>query len=235
MNKSFKSRTIKDWMIELILYAIAIVLIPVGVVITINSHTGAGGYDAFTFAVASKLHMQPSIGIYIVSAVLLVLAAFIRKSYPRIETFVTAFFLGISTDLAKLVLAPLQADNLWSGIALVTVGVLIIAVGVACYVISIFPTNPVDDFVVALSERGIRFGLAKVSTDLVLIVLALVLGGEIGVGTIICMFLLGPVADKIQQVIRKMLGRTENKAITKEVEKDDKENKASDDSRHQSA
>ena len=75
------------------------------------------------------------------------------------------------------------------------------AFAVACYIISVFPTNPTDDLVVALHERGIRLGTAKVSLDAVCVILAVLLGGEIGIGTIVCTFGLGPVIDMFHRRI----------------------------------
>ena len=79
---------------------------------------------------------------------------------------------------------------------------MVVAFAVACYIISVFPTNPTDDLVVALHERGIRLGTAKVSLDAVCVILAVLLGGEIGIGTIVCTFGLGPVIDMFHRRIR---------------------------------
>lgn len=39
---------------QIIQYLTGIVLTPMGVVLTINSHAGAGGYDALNFAIADR-------------------------------------------------------------------------------------------------------------------------------------------------------------------------------------
>ena len=45
----------------------------------------------------------------------------------------------------------------------------------------------------ALGERGMRLGMAKILFDVICVVLAFLLGGEIGVGTIIITLFLGPL------------------------------------------
>mgnify|MGYP000134521836 CR=1 FL=1 len=70
-----------------------------------------------------------------------------------------------------------------------------------CYIISVFPTNPSDDLVVDLYERGMNLGPAKVFLDAVCVVLAFFCG-EIGIGTIVCTFGLDPVIDMFHGRIR---------------------------------
>ena len=128
------------------------------------------------------------------------LAAFIRKGYPRLETVISSFFLGIFTDMWKTVLAPIQGTGLAAILLIMAAGV-VVAFAVACYIISVFPTNPSDDLVVDLYERGMNLGPAKVFLDAVCVVLAFFCG-EIGIGTIVCTFGLDPVIDMFHGRIR---------------------------------
>ncbi|MCB7087658.1 hypothetical protein LI019_01815 [Enterocloster bolteae] len=59
--------------------------------------------------------------------------------------------------------------------------------------------------VVALHEKGMRLGTAKISLDAVCVVLAVLLGGEIGIGTIVCTFGLGPVTGLFHGGIRRKI------------------------------
>ena len=47
-----------EWACNLALYAIGVGIMPMGVVLTINAHLGAGGYDALNFALAERLRYQ---------------------------------------------------------------------------------------------------------------------------------------------------------------------------------
>ena len=198
--RKWKSMTPGAWACNLALYGIGVGIMPMGVVLTINAHLGAGGYDALNFALAERLRINTSLGIYATAVLVVILTAFIRKGYPRLETFISSFFLGIFTDMWKTVLAPIQGTGLAAILLIMAAGV-VVAFAVACYIISVFPTNPTDDLVVALHERGIRLGTAKVSLDAVCVILAVLLGGEIGIGTIVCTFGLGPVIDMFHRRI----------------------------------
>lgn len=185
----------RDWGINLLLYVIALVFMPLGVVLTVNSHLGAGGYDALNFALAAKLGIQTSYAIYMTAFLAVVLAAVIRRKMLRLTTFVSSFFLGIFTDVWNKVLAGVEGKSWLDSGVLFLLGLIVIAFAVAAYILCIFPSNPTDDLVAAMKEKGVRIGIAKVGLDVFCVVIAFLLGGEIGVGTVVCTFGLGPIID----------------------------------------
>lgn len=176
---------------------------PAGVVLTINAHLGAGGYDALNFVLAERLHIKTSYAIYGTAFLILLISAAIRKSYPRIETFISSFFMGAFTDFWKQLLRGIEGNSLFLSLILMLLGILIVAFAAASYMISIFPTNPSDDLVVALNERGCKIGAAKISFDIICVILAFALGGEIGGGTILITLCLGPVVDVFHGMIQR--------------------------------
>lgn len=209
MFEKIKNRnmTKKDWAVNLVLYIIGVFLMPFGVVLTINSHVGAGGYDALNFAIGDRLGISTSLAIYLTAIIAVILTAVIRRGFPRITTFISSFFLGLSTDFWKKMLGGIEGTGGMYSVVIFLVGLIFIAFAVASYVLSVFPTNPTDDLVVAVTEKGVRIGIAKIGFDAVCVVLAFIMGGEIGFGTIVCTFALGPVVDLFYGILKKITVR----------------------------
>lgn len=133
-----------------------------GVVLTINSHLGAGGYDTLNFALGEKMGINTSLAIYMTAFLAVILAAVIRKKMLRITTFISSFFLGLFTDMWKAILRDVEGNNTMESVVILLIGVLVIAFAVAAYILCIFPSNPTDDLVAAMHEKGIRLGIAKI-------------------------------------------------------------------------
>ena len=207
LKNYFKKLSLRDWTVNVILYLIGIAIMPLGVVLTVNSHLGAGGYDALNFALGDVLGINTSYAIYMTAFIAVILAAVIRRKMLRLTTFVSSFFLGIFTDLWKIVLADVEGKGWFDSAVLFVLGMVIIAFAVAAYVLCVFPSNPTDDLVTAMKERGVRIGVAKIGLDVVCVVLAFVMGGEIGVGTIVCTLGLGPVVDVFYGLLKKLTDR----------------------------
>lgn len=197
----------RDWAVNALLYLIGIGLMPLGVVLTVNSHMGAGGYDALNFALGEKLGINTSLAIYMTAFLAVVLAAVIRRKMLRLTTFISSFFLGLFTDFWKGILAGVEGNGVVDSTILFLAGMVIIALAVAAYILCIFPSNPTDDLVAAMKEKGIRIGVAKIGLDIVCVVLAILLGGEIGVGTVVCTLGLGPVVDLFYGWLQKMTAK----------------------------
>jgi len=193
--EKLKSLPKNELAIHLLLYIIGVFIMPLGVVFTINAHVGAGGYDALNFALGDKLGINTSFAIYITAFIAVLIAAIIRKSYPNLLTFITSFFMGLATDFWKFILKGMQADTFITGLLFTAIGMIIVAFAVSAYVISYFPSNPTDDLMVALSEKKIRLSVAKICMDIICVLIAFALGGEIGIGTIIVTFGLGLIVE----------------------------------------
>ena len=194
----------EDHVVNLLLYLVGVSLLPLGAVLTVNAHLGAGGIDALNFVLADRLGVNTSVAVLSTSLVSLVLAAFIRRSYPRIQTFLTSLLIGLFTDFWRALLSGVQGTELLEQLALLAVGLVVTAFGVAVYMISPLPSGPNDDLVLAMREAGVSIWASKVGFDAVCVVLALALGGEIWLGTIICTFGLGPVIDFFVRRVEKL-------------------------------
>lgn len=69
-----------------------------------------------------------------------------------------------------------------------------IAFGVALMISSRMPLNPTDVPVIVMTEHfGLKIGTAKLLFDATMLILAFLLAGPIGIGTIVITFSLGPV------------------------------------------
>lgn len=203
--ENWKNLSAADRVKHVILYLIGVGFMPLGVVLTVNAHLGAGGYDALNFALADFFGINPSLAIFSTAFCVLLITAAIRRGFPNVLTFVSSFFLGLFTDFWEWALGRVEAHSIVSGVVLMVLGLAVIGFAVACYVISIFPTNPTDDLIVALHEKGWNLGLSKILLDTICAAIAFLLGGEIGLGTVLVTFGLGPVIDLNHKLVMKLM------------------------------
>lgn len=174
---------------------------PAGAVLTIKAGLGAGGCDALYFALSDTFHIPVSFSIWSFAILVVAVTALIRRQFPRVTTFLTAVISGSATEFWKWIFQDVHSNQLISQMLIFAIGLLIISICVASYITCVFPANPTDDLIVALQEKGVRVRLSKVCLDIVCMIIAFVMGGEIGVGTIVCTFGLGLLVDFFQRVL----------------------------------
>ncbi|OOM77236.1 hypothetical protein CLPUN_23530 [Clostridium puniceum] len=136
-----------------------------------------------------------------VSLIVVILAAFVRKGLPRVITLVTSVIMAISTSMWVEVIKDLNAENLLSKIIIFIVGMFLMCVGLAIYLIPKLPATSADDFMVALIEKDFSIRKAKLSIDITCIVIAFILKVPIGIGTIMLTLAIGSAVDFVYDII----------------------------------
>ena len=129
--------------------------------------------------------------------IVLVLLAMARD-YVRVGTVLCMALGGPIIDLWTVPLAPLFPKELplpWRLLALVA-GCVILAFGMTIVIRSEAGTGPNDLVAVVLSDKsGMPFGPVRVGVDLCFALIGFLLGGVVGLGTLVCAGLVGPCAQ----------------------------------------
>lgn len=173
-----------------------------GVSLTVKSEVGAGAYDSINFGLAKLLNINVSIAIWLTSFIVVVIASIIRRKFLKLTTFATAIIVGISTDMWVMMIRNIVFNTIFEKVFTFSIGICLISIGIAIYIIPKLPVNPTDDLMVALTEeKGIGLMKAKLTIDTICIIVAFALKGPIGVGTIIATILIGPLIQIINKLI----------------------------------
>ena len=110
-------------------------------------------------------------------------------------------------------LSPLfqNLDSLVVRVVVNGLGCVILAFGMTIVIKSDAGTGPNDLVAVVLSDKLHRaFSVVRVIVDIAFVMVGFLLGGAIGIGTLICAFLVGPVAGRFLPVSEKLVARILN-------------------------
>lgn len=191
-----------------IIFFIGISILTLGVSLTVKSDIGAGSYDSINFALSNKLNLSVGVTISLTSLFIVFLAAIVRKSKIKLTTFITSIIIGIFTDFWVDIISYISINEVFMKIVVFLIGSILVCLGLAIYVSSNLPATPVDDFMLALTEKkGLSLGVSKLSIDVVCIIFAVLLDGPIGIGTIILTLLVGPCAQIFNSIINNFYNR----------------------------
>ena len=140
-------------------------------------------------------HIPVTLGQMVVIASLVVLLLWIPlREKPGIGTVANAFLVGISADVTLALLD--RPDHLAARVALMLAGVFFNGVATALYIGSQFGRGPRDGLMTGLVRRtGHRLAPVRTGIEITVVVLGVVLGGALGVGTLLYAFALGPLTQ----------------------------------------
>jgi len=164
----------------------------VGIALILQAELGAAPWDMLHKGISAKTGL--SVGLVIEGIGFLLLLLWIPL-HQRIGvgTILNALEIGIVVDLVSPHLPDI--DRLVPRIAMMLVGVMIIALGSGFYIGAGLGTGPRDGIMVGLSERGISVRLARTVVEFTVGVAGFALGVRPGIGTLIFMFGIGPLVQ----------------------------------------
>ena len=134
----------------------------------------------------------------LVSLLILLVLLAVQRDCVGIGTVLCMALGGPIIDLFTLLLAPVIHGGLplLARLPLLVAGCVILAFGMTIVISSEAGTGPNDLVAVVLSAKLKKpFGVVRVLVDLGFTLIGFLLGGVVGLGTVICAFVVGPAAQ----------------------------------------
>ncbi len=159
----------------------------------IRSTLGLDPWDVFHDGVVGRTGLSFGTVVILVSVVVLLLWIPLRQ-WPGLGTLCNAVVIGVVTDLSLAVL--IQPDSLAVRMPLLVGGVLLNGLATALYIGSQFGAGPRDGLMTGLVRRtGRSIRLVRTVLELSVLAMGWLLGGLVGIGTVLYALAIGPLVQ----------------------------------------
>lgn len=165
----------------------------------IRSGLGATPWDVLHQGLSLQTGLSIGTWSVIVGALLMLLWIPLRQR-AGIGTLSNVIVIGVSVDVS-LWLLPSTDLMLWRVLLLVS-GVLVCAVATGCYIGVGLGPGPRDGLMTGLASRGLSVRTARTLIELTVALSGFLLGGTVGVGTVVFMVTIGPLAQVFLPMMR---------------------------------
>jgi uncharacterized membrane protein YczE len=184
---------------------LGLVLFAVGLWLGLVAELGVGPWDVLTGGLSEQSGVRFGLMAIVVSVVVL-LIAIAAKVRPGIGTLLNVFVIGAVLDL--LLTSPLLADLDEQPIPLrlcaTLLGIATVAAGSALYLGAHLGPGPRDGLMVAIHLRtGWRVGTSRAVLEGAVLLLGVLLGGPVGIGTLLFAAGIGPAVQIAFRVLRQ--------------------------------
>lgn len=195
-------RSIKEIVVRLLLLLMGLVIAHLGVTLFLLTELGADPFNVFVQGIFRTLqrgvdmltHGYTHVSVCIIIILLLLV---IDRSYIKIGTVVCMVFGGPIIDFfTRMFGGVIHAGNPFAiRILTLAAGCVILAFGMTIVIKSDAGTGPNDLVAIVISDKISKpFGRVRIVVDFCFVAIGFVLGGAVGIGTIISAFLVGPIA-----------------------------------------
>lgn len=208
-----KRRSLREMAVRVVLLLIGLWIAHLGVTLFLQTNLGSDPFNVFVQGLFRAIPWPDWAGMthgrvhLLVSLLIMVVLLVVDRSYVGIGTVLCMALGGPIIDVYTLWLAPFLNETLPLAVRvpMLAVGCVILAFGMTIVIRSQAGTGPNDLVAVVLSDKsGKPFGPVRIGVDLTFALVGFALGGVVGIGTIICAFLVGPAAQPFFPVSEKI-------------------------------
>ncbi len=180
------TRRLAQLLIGLWLFGISLAMV-------IRSGLGNASWDVLHQGLAN--HLPITIGQAVILMSLLVLLFWIPlREIPGVGTLLNAVVVGYSIDVSLGWLSTPR--DLWLRVVLLLVGIVLNGLATGLYIGARLGSGPRDGLMTGLHRRtALPIGLVRWGLEITVVVLGWLLGGVVGVGTLVFAFAIGPLVQ----------------------------------------
>lgn len=178
------------------------------IVVMIHANIGLSPWDVLHQGISLKLGItmgKVSIGVGII---IILIDAFMGEGIG-FATLGNVLLIGTFLDIFEDLNIIHYANNLFSGIIMMIIGIILAAIATVLYLKPALGSGPRDGLMLAINKRSSNsVGTIRTIIELTALTIGWILGGSVGIGTIISGFGLGyaiQIAFKISHIDSKLL------------------------------
>jgi len=173
-----------------------------GIVLTLQANMGVTPWNTFHLGVSMKTGMTIGTTISVTGLVIIIFNIFAKEKIG-VGTILNMWLIGVFVDLLLNINVIPKATTLMGGLVLIFSGMIVIAVASWLYIGAGLGAGPRDGLMVAFMKwTGKPVGIVRPSIEITVLLIGILLGGEIGIGTPLIALTLGPIC----QIVFKIVG-----------------------------
>ena len=198
-----ENRTPGAILTNMLIAAVSLFVNGFGIYLTIQANIGVAPWDVLNLGISKTLGILYGTASIAVSCTILVIDILLREPIG-IAMFIDAIVVGKAVDFFNWTGIVPPCTSLLTSIPVMVLGLFVLAYTQFTYMIASLGCGPRDTLLVGLAKRVKRVPIGAVSIALLstATLIGWLLGGPVGVGTLICAFGAGPVMQLAFATVR---------------------------------
>ena len=190
-------------LLNMLLAAVSLFANGFGIYLAIQANIGVGPWDVLSIGVSKTLGILYGTASVAISFAILAVDVLLREPIG-LAMFIDAIVVGKTVDFFNYLDLVQPCSSLLSGVVMMLLGLVILAYTQYFYMSAALGCGPRDTLLVGLAKRFQRIPIGAVSIALLsgVTLAGWLLGGPVGVGTLIFAFCMGPIMQFAFHTVR---------------------------------
>lgn len=172
-----------------------ILLLSLGITLTIKGQIfGVGSWDVLHIGLAKTLGLTIGTWSILIGLAIIAFDIVITKKFPLPGTFIDMFLAGIFIDIFNYLIPDI--DGFWMQLLSYVCGLLLLGWGCGMYMVANLGIGPRDSLMLLMVHKlGWSVTRSRTTMEVTVALIGFLLGGPIGIGTVLMAFGLGPIVQ----------------------------------------
>ena len=145
-------------------------------------------------------------GILIINVILTVVMVIMNRKMLNVGTIVVVLLMGPFVQLVLTFNLINEATELINQIIMSLIACLVVSIGVSLYIHANLGYAPFEGILITIQKKfNVRFAYVKLCADVILFILGWLMGGVIGLGSVLTIIIFGPTIDFFMKLINKII------------------------------
>ncbi|KOF08848.1 hypothetical protein AC739_18145 [Planococcus glaciei] len=191
-------------------FLLGIMGLALGISLTILSDLGTSPFDAVLVGLSIKVGLTVGSWEVLLAVLMIGCNSLLTRHRPELLGLVTAVITGVGIDLWLFLLGSVVTPEIWSAKAICFIfGLVLIGAGTATYLLTNFAPIPIDRLTLIIKDltRTDLF-VSRTLIYLGFLIVAFLVGGPIGIGTVLTVCFGGLILNFFMKPIGKALNAT---------------------------
>jgi uncharacterized protein len=196
-------------------FFVGLLVLSFGISLTIKGKDlGIGPWDVFHYGLFKQLGLTIGTWSIIVGFIILFVTGVGTRSFPKAGAFINMLLIGIFIDVFNFVLPDPQ--SFMAQAILFAIGIVVIGYGIGLYVSADLGAGPRDSLMLLVVEKtGWKVQWVRNGVEIIVFFFGWLLGGPVGIGTVIIALGLGSIVGFSLPQSKKLLHSLIERQMTK--------------------
>ncbi|MEG0857448.1 MAG: hypothetical protein RSG52_13320 [Terrisporobacter sp.] len=192
------NKTIKNF----IMLFVGLFICSAAIVLMINANLGLSPWDVLHQGISNKINVTIGTASILVGVIVVALDVILGENIGW-GTLINMFFVGYFMDLIIFSGYIPVADNVFMGIIMLILGMIVMGFGMVMYLSSGMGSGPRDGMMLALQKKSNKpVKVIRTTMEIGALIVGCFLGGKVGIGTLITAFGLGYTIQIVYKICK---------------------------------
>jgi uncharacterized protein len=198
-------------------YLFGMLVMALGATMTIKGHRlGIGPWDVLHVGLFNKFGLTIGTWSILLGLTIVTTTAIIRKELPQIGTWLNMLLIGLFIDMFNWMIP--EIETLAAQTVIFMFGVVVMSYGAGIYVSPNIGAGPRDSLMLVIVDKfGTSLKKARTIIEIIAALAGWLLGGPVGIGTVIVAIVIGQIVQyslpQSRTLLLKIIGETDVKVL----------------------